>query len=152
VEITDPAESSDPYRTLLRIGLGTQLSAYRETNYELVWWAGLRELAAGYASDQSIAPGGVLFLELAWRLDTLFDLHASVGGHMQAIIPVATPVVFGFAPVGGVGARFWAHPNVSIGLDVEVRWTATNTFHAGVPVVPFGTVLVSGGLSVCAHL
>lgn len=39
-----------------------------------------------------------------------------------------------------------------MGVDAEVRWTATNTFHAGVPIVPFGTVLVTGGVSVCAHL
>jgi hypothetical protein len=143
-----------------------QLSAYRDTSYELVWWAGLhvavtftewialgvRELGAGYASDRSIGPGGVLFLELAWRLDPAIDLHASAGGHLQAIVPPTSPFVLGFAPLGGVGARFWAHPSFSIGVDAEVRWTATTTFHAGVPVVPFGTVLVSGGVSVCAHL
>jgi hypothetical protein len=143
-----------------------QLSAYRDTSYELVWWAGLhvavtftewialgvRELGAGYASDRSIGPGGVLFLELAWRLDPAIDLHASAGGHLQAIVPPTSPFVLGFAPLGGVGARFWAHPSFSIGVDAEVRGTATTTFHAGVPVVPFGTVLVSGGVSVCAHL
>lgn len=52
-------------------------------------------------------------------------------------------VVFGLAPVGGLGARFWLHPNFSIGIDTEIRWIATNTFHAGVPIVPFGEVQVA---------
>ncbi|MBN8615304.1 MAG: hypothetical protein J0L92_32210 [Deltaproteobacteria bacterium] len=168
-------EESEPERpwtqtspTWIRFGLGTQLSAFQSSSsgYDLVWWAGLhvaatitewlaigvRELGAGLATTNEVGAGGVLFFELAWRLDTYVDLHLGGGGHMQAIIPPMGQLVFGFAPVGGLGARFWVHPNVSIGLDVEIRWIATNTFHAGVPIVPFGELLASAGLSTLVHL
>ena len=91
-------------------------------------------------------------VELAWRFVDVLDLHGGAGVHLQYIARDATYETAGVAPVVMAGARVYFDRVVSLALETELHFAASNVIHVGTDLLPQGAVSWTGGLSLAFHV
>lgn len=163
-----PPAPSAPRDPFLRLGASGQLGSvpHARGTYDLAWIAGIdvmftplpflavgvRALGGGFTTTRAWCVGGAPFVELAWRFVDVLDLHGGAGVHLQYIARDATYETAGVAPVVMAGARVYFDRVVSLALETELHFAASNVIHVGTDLLPQGAVSWTGGLSLAFHV
>ena len=75
-----------------------------------------------------------------------------MGVHIQTLSSDTRPESAAAAALALAGLRFFLAREFSLSLETEIRFVATEAFHAGIRVLPQGAILWTGGLSFAFHI